>query len=68
MLGVPVIRPTVADKRPLLGLHPTLPQLAIFNGLGTKGASLGPYFAEQMTNFLLDKQDLEHEANISRFT
>ncbi|MBK6948445.1 MAG: FAD-binding oxidoreductase [Haliscomenobacter sp.] len=31
------IRPTVPDRRPLLGIHPEHPQLAVFNGLGTKG-------------------------------
>ncbi|RMG83224.1 MAG: FAD-dependent oxidoreductase, partial [Bacteroidetes bacterium] len=47
------IRPTVKDRRPFLGLHPEFPALAIFNGLGTKGASLAPFFARQMTRFLL---------------
>ncbi|MBK9013875.1 MAG: FAD-dependent oxidoreductase [Saprospiraceae bacterium] len=61
------IRPTVADLRPFLGLHPQYPALAIFNGLGTKGALLGPFFAKQMTNFLLRKGELEAEVDIKRF-
>ncbi len=61
------IRPTVADKRPLLGNHPQHPQLVIFNGLGTKGASLGPMFAEQMADNLLNETEIDKEADIDRF-
>jgi len=60
------IRPTVKDRRPFLGLHPQYPQLAIFNGLGTKGASLGPYFAKQMTMFLTEEKPFMKEVNIER--
>ncbi len=61
------IRPTVKDRRPLLGQHPHFPSLTIFNGLGTKGASLGPFFAKKMTEYLLGKGALDKEADIKRF-
>lgn len=61
------IRPTVSDIRPLLGLHPEHQSLAIFNGLGTKGALMGPFFAKQMADFLLGKTSIEEEVNINRF-
>ena len=61
------IRPTVSDLRPFLGLHPAHPTLAIFNGLGTKGALLGPFFAKQMADFLMGKRQLEPEVDITRF-
>jgi len=61
------IRPAVADRRPLLGLHPEHPTLAVFNGLGTKGVLLAPYFARQMADFLLGIGQLETEVNINRF-
>lgn len=61
------IRPTVKDRRPFLGRHPDFPQLAIFNGLGTKGASLGPYWAKHMCSFLIDHTQLDKEVNIERF-
>ncbi|MEL7021711.1 MAG: hypothetical protein AAGK47_08885, partial [Bacteroidota bacterium] len=60
-------RPTVKDRRPFLGKHPDFSRLAIFNGLGTKGASLGPYFAQQMTNHLLQQTALEPDVDITRF-
>ena len=50
-----------------IGLHPKYPQLGIFNGLGTKGASLGPFFAQHFTDFLLSKQALLPEVDIQRF-
>ncbi len=61
------IRPTVSDVRPFLGLHSKHPQLGIFNGLGTKGALMGPFFAKQMADFLLGKTPLEDEVDIKRF-
>lgn len=61
------IRPTVADRRPLLGRHPKYPQLAIFNGLGTKGVMLAPWFAHQMAAHLLHGESIEAEVSIERF-
>jgi glycine/D-amino acid oxidase-like deaminating enzyme len=61
------VRPTVKDRRPFLGLHPNYAQLGIFNGLGTKGASLGPFFANQMANFLLRGEEIDDAVNIHRF-
>ena len=42
------IRPTVKDRRPLLGQHAKYTNLFFFNGLGTKGVSLAPYCSERM--------------------
>lgn len=60
------IRPTVKDRRPFLGRHPQWPQLAIFNGLGTKGASLGPYWAEHLADFLTQEAPLDPEVDIEK--
>jgi glycine/D-amino acid oxidase-like deaminating enzyme len=61
------VRPATLERRPFAGLHPQYPQIGILNGMGTKGCSLAPYFAEQMVNHLLDGQPLHPEASISRF-
>lgn len=61
------VRPTVKDRRPYLGLHPEFKQLAIFNGLGTKGASLAPFFAAQMADFLCKGKEVDAEVSIKRF-
>jgi len=61
------IRPCVKGRRPFLGKHPIYPQLSIFNGLGTKGASLGPYWAEHFIRHLEDGVPLDEEVDIRRF-
>lgn len=61
------IRPTVNDRRPLIGIHPQHPQLAVFNGMGTKAVMLSPYFADQFANHLLHGSPIDKEADIARF-
>lgn len=60
------IRPTTRDRRPFLGVHPEKENLYIFNGLGTKGVTLAPYFAKELLNFILNKGGLTREASIER--
>jgi glycine/D-amino acid oxidase-like deaminating enzyme len=61
------IRPTTPDRRPLMGAHPRNKNVIIFNGLGTKGVSLAPYFAHHVSDWLEGKSDLSTEVNIFRF-
>jgi glycine/D-amino acid oxidase-like deaminating enzyme len=62
------VRPTVSDRRPILGIHPFHEHIAIFNGLGTKGVLLAPYFAREMTRFLsVSDYPLPADIDIRRF-
>ena len=62
------VRPTIKDRRPVLGFHPKFPQLGIFNGLGTRGVMLAPFFAGEMTKMLLDPNyKTLPEARLERF-
>lgn len=61
------IRPTVKDRRPFIGCHPQYSSLAIFNGLGTKGASLAPYWSKHFVDALLNGIELDKEVDIKRF-
>lgn len=61
------IRPTTVDRRPLLGKHPTIKNMYIFNGMGTKGLSLAPYFANHLVEHILHNKPLLPEVNILRF-
>lgn len=61
------VRPTVIDRRPLLGEHPKYKNMYIFNGFGTKGLSLAPYFSLQFIDFLKGKEKIHPEADIKRF-
>jgi glycine/D-amino acid oxidase-like deaminating enzyme len=60
------VRPSTKDRRPILGVHPEYKSMFIFNGLGTKGVSLAPYFAKQLLGFIFLQKDINPEANIER--
>ena len=62
------LRPTVKDRRPFIGFHPTQPHRAIFNGFGTKGASLIPYWANHFADVLLRGMPLDTDVDIKRYT
>ena len=61
------IRPTVNDRKPFVGEHPNIKNLFILNGLGAKGVTQGPYFAQELVNFILDRKEITKEANIKRY-
>lgn len=61
------MRPTSPDRRPMLGHHPNSKNVAIFNGLGTKGVSLAPYFAVHLADWLTGTAEIMHTVNINRF-
>ncbi len=62
------IRPANIERRPFVGLHPIHSQIGILNGMGTKGCSLAPYFANELVEFLLNKKDINPYANVKRFS
>jgi len=61
------IRPSVKDRRPLVGVHPEHSNVAIFNGLGTKGVTLAPFFANQLVQHLENGKELNPLVNIQRY-
>ena len=61
------IRPTVKDRRPFLGVSPMHPKIFIFNGLGTKGGLLAPFWAAHLADHLLEGKPLNKEVDIQRF-
>jgi len=61
------IRPTVKDRRPLIGKHPNYPNLAVLNGLGTRGIIIAPYIAKELYNHLEKGQKLQDEMNCNRY-
>ncbi len=62
------LRPATLERRPFAGLHPLHPNVGILNGMGTKGCSLAPFFASQLTGQLLHGTALTAEADVKRFT
>jgi len=61
------IRPTVADRRPLIGKNINHSNLYFFNGMGTKGVMLAPYFSEIFVNHLLSNTPFDSEIDIARY-
>ena len=61
------VRPTVSDRRPLIGEHPEHKGIYIFNGMGTKGYMIAPYFSRHFAEHLVDGTELLDEVNITRF-
>ncbi len=60
-------RPTSPDRRPVLGFHPENNQYAIFNGFGSKGVMLIPYFAEHFIHFLKGEISLMKDVDVKRY-
>lgn len=61
------LRPTTHDRRPVIGFLPDAPYIGVFNGLGSKGSSLAPYFANQFTNHLVNGSEINGEVRIERY-
>lgn len=61
------MRPTTPDRRPILGSHPEHDSVVIFNGLGTKGVSLAPYFSNVLAEWLENNTPLNKEVDIHRY-
>lgn len=61
------IRPTVVDRRPIIGPHPVYSQLICLNGMGTRGTMLAPVMVDDLYDFLENNQPIEKEASIARF-
>jgi hypothetical protein len=65
------VRPTVKDRKPLIGKHPENNQIGVFNGLGARGVLMGPYFSSGFSKFLINpvtKRDSLSFETIDRFS
>ncbi len=62
------VRPISIDNRPIIGPHPQHPRLVIFNAMGSRASSLGPYYSEQLLSHLEKNAPLDQDVDITRFT
>ena len=60
-------RPANRERKPFVGLHPIKKNIGIFNGMGTKGCSLAPYYAAELTNHLIHQTPINPLADVQRF-
>lgn len=61
------IRPTVQDRRPLIGKHPKNNRLFVLNGMGTRGTLLAPQMTEFLYDYLEYGKEIEKETDVSRY-
>lgn len=61
------VRPTVKDRKPLLGRHPNYTRMHILNGLGTRGVMLGPAMAKALFENIEFGTALHPSIDIKRF-
>jgi predicted GIY-YIG superfamily endonuclease/glycine/D-amino acid oxidase-like deaminating enzyme len=61
------IRPATLERRPFVGLHPRQKNLGILNGMGTKGCSLAPWFANELVQNLMYNKEINPHADVRRF-
>ncbi len=61
------VRPTVQDRRPLVGRHQDFNNLYVLNGLGTRGVMIGPYVANKLYQFIEKNTSLSPDIDCSRF-
>jgi glycine/D-amino acid oxidase-like deaminating enzyme len=62
------VRPATVERRPFAGLHPVNDNIGILNGMGTKGSSLAPFFANQLVQHLVHGLPITPEADVRRFS
>ncbi len=61
------IRPSVKNRRPILGGHPEHKNYIVFNGLGSRGCSLAPMLSEDLLAFLNSGKALSEEVAVERY-
>lgn len=61
------IRPSVADRRPLVGRHPVHHNMYVLNGFGSRGVMIAPYASGCLYRFIERDEPIPREMDIRRF-
>jgi len=61
------VRPTVKDRRPMVGTHPKHQNVHLLNGLGTRGVMLAPAMARDLFESIETGKPLDLAIDIKRF-
>ncbi len=62
------VRPTVVDRRPLVGRHPKIQNMYVLNGFGSRGVLIAPYASQNLFDHIEHGGPLDPEMNSARFT
>ncbi len=60
------VRSILKDTKPVAGLHPGYDSIGVFNGLGSKGVMIAPYYARQFVTCLEQGRSLDDEVDVRR--
>ncbi|OWK73683.1 FAD-dependent oxidoreductase [Flavobacteriaceae bacterium JJC] len=60
-------RPTVKDRRPILGNHPGHKNFYVYNGLGARGILNGCYFSKELYDHIENGKSLMPEVDLKRY-
>lgn len=60
------IRPSSLDRRPIIGRLPNRSNAYVFNGLGSKGVALAPFYSDLLCKYIYDGVELPYEVDVSR--
>lgn len=61
------VRPTVKDRKPILGQHPKFSKMFVFNGFGSRGIISAPSLSKDLLSHIIHNQPLDKEVDINRF-
>ena len=61
------IRPSIKDRRPIIGQHPDKKNIYIFNGMGSRGCFMAPLLVEEFIAHAEDGIALHPEVNLKRY-
>lgn len=61
------VRPTMPDRRPVVGWHPVHKNIGVMNGLGTKGLILGPSAAKNLIDHMESGEPIWADWDVKRF-
>lgn len=61
------VRPTVKDRKPLIGTHYLYNNVHLLNGLGTRGVMLAPFMAKELFDAIENDIPIKKENNLNRF-
>ncbi len=61
------VRPSVKDRKALVGTHAAYANVHLLNGLGTRGVMLGPYLAKLLFNHIEYAEALPKEIDLRRY-
>jgi glycine/D-amino acid oxidase-like deaminating enzyme len=62
------IRPTVKDRRPLVGRHLLLNNFYIMNGMGSRGCLMAPLLSEELLDHIEEGKELSRDLSLDRLT